>query len=414
MSEFRDGDPRWQHVQRVVGSETLSRSRRLRDLLLFIGRAAVEAPATRIGENEIATVFGRPDAADHRTGDLVRAHARHLREKLARYNTGEGANDPMVMELPAGTFVPVFRERLPEERRPPDSAGRPWVFLIGALIAAIVCAWLAVENHDLRRRLARGRPPAAVERVWREMFDNGLATHLVLADANVTLIQDLLGFQVPVAEYDRGRLNSLVAEHVAGSERRILAGRMLYQRQIPLADLAVAQQVLLLHTTQGLSVDVLFARDATPATFTGSNAILSGPRRANPWIELFEPQLNFQSRFDESTKVGWFENIAPRPGEQARYAVVHGVRGFCRVAYLPGLDRTGNRLLLTGTDMASTEVAAEFIASERWIRELRRRFGLSEEAPLPRFEVLLGAALVTSTSVEPEWIAHRVGTSYPR
>ena len=395
-------------------SETFSRSRRLRDLLLFIGRSVVETPATRIGEHEIATVFGRPDATDRRTGDLVRAHARHLREKLARYHAGEGANDPIVMELPAGTFVPVFRERPPEEERRPVGRRRrpPWT-LLACACAALVCAWLGLENYHLRRRLARGRPPAAVERLWREMFDNGLATHVVLADANVTLIQDLLGFQLPVADYNRGRLHALIEERVDGSERRILAGRMLYQRQIPLADLAVAQQVLLLHTTQGLSADVLLARDATPATFAGSNAILSGPRRANPWIELFEPQLHFQSRFDEATKVGSFENMKPRPGEPARYAVTHGVRGYCRVAYRSGLDGTGNVLLLTGTDMTSTEVAAEFIGSERWIHELRRRLGLSEDAPLPRFEVLLGAPLVTSTAGGPEWITHRVGPALP-
>jgi len=410
MAELRDGDPRWQHVQRVVRSETFSRARRLRDLLLFIGRAAVDEPGARIGENELATVFGQPDAADPATAGLIRAHTRHLREKLARYQAGEGALDPMVMELPAGTFVPVFRERPSGENALRERTQRSWALLAGALIVAVVCAWLALENYDLRRRLARGRPPVAVERVWREMFDNGLPTHVVLADANVTLIQDLLGFQVPVADYDRARLHSLIEERVAGAEQRVLAGRMLYQRQIPVADLAVAQQVLVMHTTQGLTADVLLARDATTATFAGSNAILSGPRRANPWLELFETRLNFQSRFDESTKVGWFENMVPRPGEQARYAVAYGVRGFCRVAYLSSLDATGHVLLLTGTDMASTEVAAEFIASERWIGDLRRRFGLSEGTPLPQFEVLLGAALVTSTAGGPEWIAHRIGT----
>jgi hypothetical protein len=410
MAESRDGDPRWRHIQKVVGSETFSRARRLRDLLLFLGRAAVEEPEKRIGENEVAPVFGQPDASDPQTAGLVRAHTRHLREKLARYHAGEGAKDPIVMELPAGTFVPVFRQRPPREGAPRDRTQRSWALLAGALIAAVGCAWLAFENHGLHRRLAGSRSPAAVERVWREMFDNGLPTHVVVADANVTLIQDLLGFQVPVADYDRARLHSLIEERVQAPEWRVLAGRMLYQRQVPLADVAVLRQVLLLHAAQGLPADVLLARDATPATFAGSNAILSGPRRANPWIELFEARLHFQSRFEESTKVGWFENMVPQSGEQTRYAVTHGKRGFCRVAYLPSLDGAGNVLLLTGTDMASTEVAAEFITSERWIGDLRRRFALAGNAPLPRFEVLLGAALVTSAAGGPEWITHRIGT----
>src|SRR5688572_18793433 len=109
MAESLDQDPRWQPVQRGVRSATFSRTRRLRDLLLFIGQAAIEAPETRIGENEVLKVFGRPDAVDPSSSGLVRAHLRNLREKLARYNAGEGAADPMVLELPVGTFVPVFR-----------------------------------------------------------------------------------------------------------------------------------------------------------------------------------------------------------------------------------------------------------------------------------------------------------------
>ena len=408
MAEFPDADPRWQHIERVAASATFSRARRLRDLLRFVGRAAVVEPAKRIGENEIAQVFGQPDASDPRTSALVRAHARHLREKLARYNAGEGVSDPIVMELPAGTFVPVFRDRPPEPLVP--RSRRSWYLLAGALTVALGCSWLAFENYSLRRQLTPRRVPEAVGRVWREMFDNGLTTRVVLADANFTLIQDLLGFQVPVGSYDRARLHSLIEEQVAGSERRILAGRMLYQQQVPLADVAVLRQVLVLHTVHGLPTDVLLARDATPGTFAGGNAIVSGPRRANPWLELLEVGLNFQSRFDEFTKVGWFENTVPRPGEQARYAVTYGRRGFCRVAYRPSLDGKGNVLLLTGTDMASTEVAAAFITSEHWIGDVRRRFGLSEDAPLPRFEVLLGAALVTSAAGGPEWITHRVAT----
>ena len=399
-------DPRWQAIQRVATSGTFSRSRRLRDLLLFLGRAALDG-SDRPDEHKVATVFGRPDATDPSTSSLVRAHARLLRAKLARYYADEGARDAVVVELPTATFVPVFHER-PIGEAARAQSWQPMVRAAAFLLVVAVCVGLGIENRRLRRRVEVLKPPAAVERVWRQMFDNGLPTHVVLADANVTLIQDLLGFQVPVADYDRARLGTLIEERVDTSERRILAQRMWFQRHVPIADVAVARQVLLLHAAHALPTNVLFARDVTPATFDRSNAILSGPRRANPWLEVFEPRLNFQSRFDEATKISSFENRNPVPGEPSRYSVVYGSRGFCRVAYLPGLHGVGSVLLLTGTDMTSTEVGAEFISSERWIRELRRRLGVSETEPLPHFEVLLGAALVTSAATAPEWISHRL------
>src|SRR5204863_7993096 len=130
----------------------------------------------------------------------------------------------------------------------------------------------------------------------------------------------------------------------------------------------------------------------------------------NPWVDLFEPRLNFQSRFDERTRRSSFENKTPQPGERAAYSVEWGMRGFCRVAYLPGRDAQGTALLLSGTDMTSTEIGTDFITSERWIRELRRRLALAEDAPMPFFEVLLGSTVVVNRTSDPELIAVRTLT----
>jgi hypothetical protein len=404
-------DPRWQAVQRVAASATFARARRLRDLLVFLGRAAVDGSADLLDEHKIATVFGRPDAADPNASSLVRAHLRLLREKLPRYYADEGAGDELVVELPAGTFVPVFRERPPAAIPPRWRSWLPAARAAAVLLVALLCVGLTFENRHLRRRLAASELPPAVEGLWRQMFDNGLPTNVLLADANVTLIQDLLGFQIPVADYDRARLGTMIEERVDTSEKRVLAQRMWFQRHVPIADVTVTRQVLRLHAAHALPMNVLLARDATPATFERSNAILSGPRRANPWVELYEPRLSFPSHFDEATKISSFENRNPGPGEPSRYSVVYGVHGFCRVAYLPGTDGAGNVLLLTGTDMTSTEVCGEFVGSERWVSELRRRLGSSPSQPLPHFEVILGATLVTSSAAAPEWITYRVTPS---
>jgi hypothetical protein len=78
------------------------------------------------------------------------------------------------------------------------------------------------------------------------------------------------------------------------------------------------------------------------------------------------------------------------------------------VAFLPNLSRRGNVLLISGTDMPSTEAGGQFISNERWIQTLRSALGLSGNAPFPYFEVLLKADYRTWNTPRFELIAHRI------
>src|SRR6202011_835820 len=63
---------------------------------------------------------------------IVRVEATRLRRTLERYYAGAGANDPIVIELPRGTYVPTFSRRAAARAGPvspgaaaPDEALRP-------------------------------------------------------------------------------------------------------------------------------------------------------------------------------------------------------------------------------------------------------------------------------------------------
>jgi TolB-like protein len=56
-------------------------------------------------------VFGREPGYDPKQDSVVRTEARRLRAKLVEYYAGAGANDELVIELPKGSYVPVFLER---------------------------------------------------------------------------------------------------------------------------------------------------------------------------------------------------------------------------------------------------------------------------------------------------------------
>jgi hypothetical protein len=178
----------------------------------------------------------------------------------------------------------------------------------------------------------------------------------------------------------------------------VLIERLMFREFTSLADARVAQKVGAIGRAQGLTTEVLSARDAGAPQVTGGHAVLTGPRRANPWLELFEDRLSFQARFDEATGLASFENVSPEPGEAPRYVVAWNSRGYCRVAYLPSLDGRGSVLILSGTEMGSTEAGLELVTNATWVETLRRRLGLAPGAPFPHFEVLLTTELLSSSA----------------
>jgi hypothetical protein len=398
-------------VSRVLASATFERSRQLKALLQFVCDRALRDEPEAFDDVDIARALLGAEAVDPSAGSLVRAQASLLRKKLESYFRSEGTQEAIVLELARGSYQPTFRVRTADEGAAATIPSRPRARRAAPVLVALACAFALGR---LWPHGSSSAPPSAhpdLDRLWRQMFGNGRPTELLVSDAGVTQFQDLLGRQLALGEYERERMDALLDEHIRDPNDRRLARKALEQRQTAMSDLALANRVQSLQAAQGLAAFVLLAREGKPTDFESHNVILSGPRRANPWIELFEPRLNFRSEFDETIptdKRSSLVNVHPQPGEQARYAVNWGVRGFCRVAYLPGLDGRGSVLIVSGTDLSSTGAGAEFITSEAGVHLLRRHLGLGEDRPVPYFEVLLSAPLVVSSSAAPEWVAHRV------
>jgi serine/threonine-protein kinase len=54
-------------------------------------------------------VFDRTSKYDPNVDAIVRVEARRLRAKLKEYYNGPGRNDPVLIELRPGSYVPLFR-----------------------------------------------------------------------------------------------------------------------------------------------------------------------------------------------------------------------------------------------------------------------------------------------------------------
>ena len=98
-------------LEKILASSVFANSPRMRRFLAFVVEETSNGRASQIKEYSIALeVFDKPSDYDPRTDSTVRTEATKLRARLARYYAEEGPSDTLVISLPKGTYVPVFRE----------------------------------------------------------------------------------------------------------------------------------------------------------------------------------------------------------------------------------------------------------------------------------------------------------------
>src|ERR1700757_4926139 len=96
-------------IDRLVASRTLHGSESLCKLLRYLAAHALEHPGTPLKEYQIATeVFSRRPDFDPQSDSTIRVQAGRLRAKIAEYYASEGADDPVIVELPKGTYSLSF------------------------------------------------------------------------------------------------------------------------------------------------------------------------------------------------------------------------------------------------------------------------------------------------------------------
>src|SRR5580658_2747680 len=105
------------HLDRVLTSKSFEGVERLKRFLSFIVNEALAGRGDQLKEFTVGEcVFDKKADFDPRSDPIVRVQAGRLRARLTRYQLEEGANDELIVELPKGRYVPVFRVR---EATPP-------------------------------------------------------------------------------------------------------------------------------------------------------------------------------------------------------------------------------------------------------------------------------------------------------
>lgn len=421
FSSLPPDDARRSALDRVLSSSVFQRSPRSRELLRYLCKQALLRPTGGISEQDIATeVYGRRPGYNASEDSIARVQVSQLRKKLHLYSVDEGLDDPTIIEIPAGSYTPIFRAReIAAESTPepvpapvPVNKTRRWSFLLIAATAllAVFSGWLLYQNLSLERELHTKFPPSPnLDRLWTSIFQQDRPLQVVLSDSSLMQVADLTNKSVNLQDYlDSFFPSTFLSKNVTDPQTLNFARQLASHVYTTTQDTYGVWQFSRLTLRYGIPASIISAREFRLAPQTKGDVILLGHPSSDPWMEVFEDRMNF--RFD-STPDGKRSiiNVKPLPGEASAYTLdpYPAKIGYCVIAFQPKPVGTGNALLILGTNMASTEAGLLAISDNTFAGELLRRIEAKSSGPLPYFEVLVRVKLLQSVAPGFEFVAQR-------
>lgn len=101
-----------QQLSRVLNSPEFKATDAQKSFLKFIVETVLSGRSHEIKGYTVATqVFGRGEDFNQATDPIVSIQANKLRRALERYYLVAGQNDPLLIDIPMGTYVPTFQQQ---------------------------------------------------------------------------------------------------------------------------------------------------------------------------------------------------------------------------------------------------------------------------------------------------------------
>lgn len=414
---------------RVASSSQFRRAPRLREFLLYVCDKGLANEPDQLNEQHIGqAVFDRGKDYSPAEDNVVRAHARQLRMKLAEYFAQTGRDEPLVLEIPKGSYVPAFSPRTEppvvlEPMHPVPAVVRPhpsgnWLSIVLAVIAAGAlagCGYLLLKNRELSKiEPAAASVPESLAAPLSWMFDERQPTTIIVADSSFGLRQDVQARNESLEEYLKPGFLSNGNDKVMSKDARTLLERLETRQFTSFADLILSQRILHLAAPFQDRTTVRWARDLRMRDLTSGNFIFLGSAYSNPWVSLFAKRRNFSVSLDAASRRGIVNNKNPHPNESSVY-VMEGEDGrpgptYGVITYLPADAETGNVLIIEGINMEGTEAAGRYLMNSKESDDLRDALGLRDaKSPRVPMEVLLETKVLGGATRDTRIVATRKG-----
>lgn len=402
----------FQQIERLTKSHSLHSSESLCRLLRYLAEHSLDHPGVALKEYQIATeVLGRPPGFDPQSDSTVRVQAGRLRVKLAEYYGNEGANDPILVEIPKGSYVLAFHlrgkpgavaalpapqievhEKSPEVR----PSNRGWMIASGILLVLLAASVVtsAILLSRSRTQPVTAQPVPAVYQIFWSRFVTGTQEPLVIFSNGNFVGRPETGMRYFNPASDA---RSFILDHYTGVGE-VLAIHQLDRVFFTLNRPLRVKRGALFTLDDGKNNDLIFvgspSENLTLLDIPGTREFIfkrldSGPRKGDLAVVNVHPQR------------GEPANFLATPANQPT------VEDYAVVALLPGLDPSRSILILAGNSTFGTQAAVEYVCREDSIKELLRRLNVSKPADLKPFEALLRVKIAHGVPVVEELLALR-------
>jgi len=401
-------------IEKLASSQVLHGSESLCKLLRYLAKHALDHPGTPIKEYQIATeVFGRSDDFDPQLDSMVRVQAGRLRGKLAEYYSVNGSDDPIVVELPRGTYVVAFHHRTSAGRphyTPPVESERQTgpghrklvaaTISLGVLaVAAIAISGLLWSRNSAQAGSSReGELAPAAFRVFWNGFVSGQQEPWVIFSNAAFVGRPETGMRYYDGTRDKG---SFILDHYTG------VGEVLAVHELD-------RVFGLLHRQIRLKRGNLFSLDDAK----NNNLIFVGSPFENlTLLEIPGTQEFIFRRMPSGPRKGdeAIMNVHPQPGESKEYFPSPGnaplTEDYAVVGLVRGLNPGQAVLILAGTTTIGTQAAVEYVCRQSSVEELLLRLPVSQAGQLKPFEAVIRVKVTRGVPVESALVALRSGTS---
>lgn len=279
-------------LRAVLQSHTFARAEKLQRFLKYVAEMTFRGDAGLVHEHLIAIeVFGRGDDYSPGEDSVVRRQAHALRRKLKEYYESEGESDPVQIELPLGTYVPVFRERrqtepgpVPAERPDERTDRRGWrraALACGAIGLLASAFWVGWTARGSRPAPAAGQPAMhhALRELWGSWLGHSAGAVLCLSNPATTSVRQFAGPIQPNPEH-QGVAVTAAQDAALRSFFRFPDGGHIYlypvMAQAKMGEALAAISLTAFFTRAGLPVQATQSRFMTWDGMRNSNIILLG------------------------------------------------------------------------------------------------------------------------------------------
>jgi hypothetical protein len=359
-------------LERILQNKNLRLSEVQRRLLNYLAEKSLAGEADDLKEYAVGVdAFGKPASYDPRQESVVRMHVARLRQKLAEYYRTDGADDPIIVDLPKGGFKMTFDPRPPRVQPPPATpvaavppAGRwlsrPALFGAAALLAlatVVLLGWQISHARRVDAALPPGWTPE-LEQLWLPLLSPSRPLAVCIATPS---------YGTATGAFRLGQF--------LGSRKPDLL--VTGGNQISMPEIAM------------------------------DNVVFLGPVTGNRQVQALPAEQQIVLEPDG------IHNLNPRPGEPAFLSDRPSADGqgveesHALISHTPGLYGSGDILYLAGNHVSSVMAAVKAFTDPNIARTLVSKLR-SPTGTLPHYyQVVLRVKSMDDMPVEISYMFHR-------